>query len=142
YSGDEAMIRAIRASSQCHEVFNQHYIDSKECFNVFIKDIGLGIGIDFGNVTLVNTQNELTVVGIPVVYACRFSGAKAGETLINGPGMEEINRLCAANASITEGEIYIKNEGNAIGYQITLNEAAFNIDHPNWDKLIEEYKTD
>jgi len=140
YSGNNAIIRAIRAAEECHQVFFEHYNNSKECFNVFIKDVGLGIGIDYGNVTLVNTQNELTVVGIPVVYACRFSNAKAGETLINRPAMEEVNIICQAYASISEGEIHIKNEGIAVGYYITLNDEAYKISNPNWDELIDQYK--
>jgi class 3 adenylate cyclase len=109
---------------------------------VFIKDVGLGVGIDYGNVTLVNTQSELTVVGIPVVYACRFSGAKAGETLINQPAREEVMRVCPTLAAFKESEINIKNEGIAIGYNVSLNEAAYNIENPNWDDLIEQYKVD
>lgn len=140
YSGDEAIIRAIKASNECHIIFRDHYNNSKDCFNVFIKDVGLGIGIDYGNVTLVNTQSELTVVGIPVVYACRFSGASAGETLINQPAREEILRLCPTLASFQESEISIKNEGTALGYNVSLNEAAFNLQKPNWDDLIAEYK--
>jgi class 3 adenylate cyclase len=100
----------------------------------------LGIGIDYGNVTLVNNQSELTVVGIPVVYACRFSSAKAGETLINQPVREEILRLCPTLASFQESEINIKNEGIALGYNVSLNDAAYNLPNPDWDKLIEEYK--
>jgi len=140
YSGNEAVIRAIKASNECHLLFKEHYNNSKDCFNVFIKDVGLGIGIDFGNVTLVNTQSELTVVGIPVVYACRFSGAKAGETLLNQPAKEELMRLCPTMLSFHESEINIKNEGIALGYIVSLNEAAFNVPKPNWDELIELYK--
>lgn len=141
YSGNQAIIRAIKASNECHLLFKEHYTNSKHCFNVFIKDVGLGIGIDYGNVTLVNTQNELTVVGIPVVYACRFSGAKAGETLINQPAKEEVAKLCPNLASFQESEINIKYEGIALGYHVSLNEAAFNLENPNWDELIVAFNT-
>lgn len=134
YSGEEAIIRAVKAASICHFVFTEHYNSSRECFNVFIKDVGLGIGVDYGNVTLVNTQSELTVVGIPVVYACRFSGARAGETLLNQPAKEELLRLRPTMSSISEAELLIKNEGIAVAYTVTLNEAAFEMPEPAWIK--------
>ncbi len=140
YSGKEAIIRAIKATTECHVLFYEHYNQSRDCFNVFIKDVGLGIGIDYGKVTLVNTQSELTVVGIPVVYACRFSGAKAGETLINQPAKEEVLRLIPRLATFVESEINIKNEGIALGFRVYLNESAYNIENPKWDAIIEEYK--
>lgn len=132
YSGNEAIIRAIKASQLCHLAFREHYYQSRDCFNVFIKDVGLGIGIDFGNVTLVNNQSELTVVGIPVVYACRFSGAKAGETILNQPAKEEVVKICPTMINITETELFVKNEGTALGYLVTLNEAAFTLADPAW----------
>ena len=70
------------------------------------------------------------MVGIPVVYACRFSGANAGETIINQPAKEEIVRLCADYATIRETEIMIKNEGMALAYNIFLNDVAFKIEPP------------
>jgi len=117
YSGENAIIRSLKAAEECHIAFKQHYDNSRDCFNVFIKDVGLGIGIDYGNVTLVNTSNELTVVGIPVVYACRMSGAKAGETLLNQPAKEELLAHCTTNLKISETEIQIKNEGTALAYK-------------------------
>lgn len=117
YSGKQAIIRALKAAEECHLVFTEHYNASRECFNVFIKDIGLGIGVDYGNVTLVNTSSELTVVGIPVVYACRMSGANAGETLLNQPAKEELEIQCPKNLKLSETEIHIKNEGIALAYK-------------------------
>lgn len=132
YSGEEAIIRALKAAEECHLIFEKHYNESRECFNVFIKDIGLGIGIDFGNVTLVNTRNELTVVGIPVVYACRMSGAKAGNTILNQPAKEEILRVCKQHVKIIETEIEIKNEGIALAYKVEINETAYELSNPEW----------
>lgn len=140
YSGEQAIIRALKASEECHKVFEEHYKNSRECFNVFIKDIGLGIGIDYGVVTLVNTRNELTVVGIPVVYACRMGGAKAGDTLLNQPAMEEISRLCDNYIKVTETELNIKNEGTALAYLIEIHKSSFDIPKPEWtsEKIMKE----
>ena len=90
YSGESAILRAVKAAQECHEVFTNHYFNCRKNFNVFIKDVGLGIGMDYGEVSLVNSRNELTVVGIPVVYACRMSSALAGDTLLNQPALEEL----------------------------------------------------
>lgn len=132
YSGEQAIIRALKASEECHKIFTEHYKNSRECFNVFIKDVGLGIGIDYGTVTLVNTRNELTVVGIPVVYACRMGGAKAGDTLLNQPAKEEISRLCDNYIKVTETELNIKNEGTALAYLIEIHKSSFNVPKPEW----------
>lgn len=133
YSGDHAIIRAIKAAQECHEIFSEHYNSSRECFSVFIKDVGLGIGIDFGNVTLVNTTNELTVVGVPVVYACRMSSAKAGTTILNQPAKEEVDRLAKKQAKFIETDLLIKNEGHALVYQVDLNPYVFeNLKEPQW----------
>lgn len=133
YSGDQAIIRAYKAAEECHKLFTAHYSNSKSSFNVFIKDVGLGIGIDYGNVTLVNTSSELTVVGIPVVYACRFSGANAGNTLLNVPAKEELERLCSNQTTFSETELYIKNEGNALAYMAVVNPSVFDsLEEPDW----------
>ncbi|WP_177764484.1 adenylate/guanylate cyclase domain-containing protein [Flavobacterium sp. I3-2] len=132
YSGDSAIIRALIAAEECHKIFNEHYNESRECFNVFIKDVGLGIGIDYGNVTLVNSRNDLTVVGIPVVYACRMSGAKAGETLLNQPAKEEVLNVTTDNIKIIESEIEIKHEGSALAYRIEFIKGISDLKAPDW----------
>jgi class 3 adenylate cyclase len=132
YSGEHAVVRALKAANECHQIFNDHYRNSRECFNVFVKEVGLGIGIDFGTVTLVNTRNELTVVGIPVVYACRMGGANAGETLLNQPAKEEISRLCKNYIKVIETEIDIKNEGIAMAYIVEVHESSFDVPKPEW----------
>jgi class 3 adenylate cyclase len=132
YSGEEAIVRALIAADECHKIFKKHYSDSRNCFNVFIKDVGLGIGIDFGIVTLVNTSNELTVVGIPVVYACRMSGAKAGDTLLNQPAKEELTNICQNNLKVIESEITIKNEGIALAYKAEFTKKIEIPNRPKW----------
>lgn len=133
YSGEEAILRALKATEECHEIFREHYNNSRSAFNVFIKDVGLGIGIDYGIVTLVNTSNELTVVGIPVVYACRMSGAQAGDTLLNDAAKQEVVNLCADKIIIEETEINIKNEGLAAAYKIKVHPSTYiHMSLPDW----------
>ncbi|MBF4485598.1 adenylate/guanylate cyclase domain-containing protein [Flavobacterium sp. CSZ] len=141
YSGEDAIVRALKSAEECHEIFDKHYHDSKSCFNVFINDVGLGIGIDYGTVTLVNTSNELTVVGIPVVYACRMSGAKAGDTILNQPAKEEIEKICSTQIKLIDTTISIKNEGTAEVYKVEVNKSVYNsLEAPEWI-VVEDTKT-
>ena len=140
YSGESAIVRALKAAQECHNIFNEHYWNSRDCFNVFVKDVGLGIGVDYGNVTLVNTNNELTVVGIPVVYACRMSGAKAGETLLNQPAKEELVYQYKHHLKIIESEIDINNEGKALAYKVEFVSEVDIEDDFEWKDRNEEKK--
>src|SRR5690606_27863700 len=119
YSGDYAILLALLAAEECHKVFKEHYSYNRNKFTVHIKNVGLGIGIDYGKVSIANTPSELTVVGRPVVYACRFSGAKAGDTLLNLEALEQIEELYHPMIKdIEESEIDIKNEGIATAFKI------------------------
>jgi len=126
YSGEEAILRALKAAEECHLVFEDHYKNCRNKFTVFIKDVGLGIGIDSGIVSIANTSSELTVVGRPVVYACRFSGAKAGETLLNIEPYEQLlNLKHPMIKDIEETEIHIKNEGIALAFKAKIDVTKF-----------------
>jgi hypothetical protein len=48
-------------------------------------------------------------------------------------------RLCPTTTTFNEAEINIKNEGVALGYHVSLNDAAFDVAIPDWDELIVEY---
>ncbi|WON94778.1 adenylate/guanylate cyclase domain-containing protein [Sphingobacterium sp. UGAL515B_05] len=135
YSGEEAVLRALIAAEECHAIFDDHYKSSRDKFTVFIKDVGLGVGIDCGTVSIANTSSELTVVGRPVVYACRFSGAKAGDTLLNLEPYEQlINMDHPMIKDIEESEIHIKNEGVALAFKVRIdsNKYEYKTAYP-WD---------
>ena len=74
FAGEDAAIRVIEAADACHKIFTEHYNSSRHIFTAVVKEAGLGIGIDFGHVHLLNVAGSLTVVGNPVVYACRMGG--------------------------------------------------------------------
>jgi class 3 adenylate cyclase len=140
YSGEDALLRAIIAAHKCHLAFNKIYNSHRTSFSVVIKDIGLGIGIDYGNVALVNNSRELTVVGVPVVYACRFSGAKAGDTLLNQSAREEVVRHCKTSVIMEETEIHIKNEGTALAYKVVLDDLNVSLNPPDWSEYSDDTK--
>lgn len=132
FSGEQAIVRALKAAQECHQAFAEHYWKHKNFFNVYIKDIGLGIGVDFGEVHLVNKRKELTVVGIPVVYACRLSGANAGETLLNLSAFEEFKQVYDHSYQAQESTIFIKNEGDALAYKILFDKKITIQSMPFW----------
>lgn len=134
YSGSDAILRALKSAEECHQVFQEHYLSNKKSFSVFIKDVGLGIGIDYGKVSIVNSGTELTVVGHPVVYACRFSGAKAGETLLNIEAFESLEKQNSKLIKdVQESEILIKHEGTALAYRPIVDLLAiYTLSTPQW----------
>ena len=88
-------------------------------FNV-IAGTGLGIGIDFGVVQIVNIGESLSIVGNPVVYACRLSVTPAGTISVNQPAKEELERRYSALTVIEESTLDIKGLGSVYVYNIKL----------------------
>ena len=132
YSGQDSPYWAIKAAHECHNCFSLHYRAQRECFKSILIDIGLGIGIDYGESHLVGVQDGLTVIGTPVVYACRMSGAKAGQTLLNQPAYEVTSRRFGEYINFQESEIDIKYEGKTLAYIATLSEKTYEPELPNW----------
>lgn len=131
YSGNDAGFRAINAATMCHVAFNEIYKAHRSCFMAVLKDAGLGIGVDYGDVQIVEIGGEFTVVGTPVVYACRMSGAPAYQTLVNQPAYEQLFEKYA-NFDFEESEIEIKHEGKTIAYKVSQNGKSFNPEEPAW----------
>jgi class 3 adenylate cyclase len=132
YSGQDAPYFVIKAANECHDFFSKHYQSKRDCFNTVLMDIGLGIGIDYGQAHLVNIQDGLTVIGTPVVYACRLSGAKAGQTLLNQPAYEVISQNYSKYVDFQEAELDIKHEGKILAYQANVNKKSYNPKLPQW----------
>lgn len=121
YSGKDSIRHALKACEECHKVFREHYEQYKSIFTVFLKNVGLGIGIDYGDVTLVNRGAELTVVGIPVVYACRMSSAPPYATWLNLPAFDFLIANCGNMVHYDEMEINLKHEGPALAYSVQFS---------------------
>ncbi len=141
YSGPDATYYALKSADECHKAFSEHYEKHRHCFSTILKEVGLGIGIDFGDAYLTNINSEITVVGNPVVYACRFSGAEHGKTFLNQPAYEEVKSRYHDICQFKETDIKLKHEGRAVAYRFdSINYEAIEIDPPDWDKLTEQYK--
>ena len=140
YSGSDAALYSLKAATECHSLFDDHYEKNRHCFSTVLSEVGLGIGIDFGDAYLAKVNNELTVVGEPVVYACRFSGAESGETYLNPSAYEEVKKKYGDYCKFSETHLDLKHEGKAVAYKVELNFEAVKFSSPDWDKLIEDYK--
>jgi class 3 adenylate cyclase len=132
YSGPDSAYHVTLAAHQCHEAFRNRYEKSRRSFSSVLKDVGLGIGIDYGKVHLAQIAGDLTVVGRPVVFACRLSGAPPLTTLLNQPAFEVISDGYSDHCDLTETDFDIKHEGKTVAYQLTMNSAAFSPRPPEW----------
>lgn len=132
YSGTDAAYRTICTAAACHSAFSRRYANSRASFKSILNNVGLGIGIDYGNVHLVKKAAGLTVVGEPVVYACRLSAAPAGKTLLNQPAYEKVMEKFGAYCFVYETELEIKHEGSMLAYAVTLNDKNHVPNIPDW----------
>ena len=135
FSGLDAPYLAMKAADECHTCFSKHYREKRSCFRSVLMDVGLGIGIDYGESHLVKIQDGITVIGTPVVYACRMSGAKAGQTLLNQPAYEVASQNFGEYINFQETEIDIKNEGSTLAYLTHLSGKTYEPRLPDWLEL-------
>jgi len=129
----DAAYRVIKAADECHEIFRKSYEKLWE-FLVAVPEpgspdelvdgaVGLGIGIDYGHVRMVNIGEELTVVGDAAAYACRLSSAApACVSLLNYRAYEAMKRVgalrfleCARHLSPLKHE-----NARAVSYRVKL----------------------
>jgi class 3 adenylate cyclase len=132
FSGEDFGYLVVRTAVECHEVFKKIYKDSRGSFTSVLNGIGLGIGIDLGQVRLLRVAEGLTVVGVPVVYACRMSGANPGQTLLNQPAFEIISERYGKYFKIHETSLQIKHEGEILAYQVAAGDLNFDPAPPEW----------
>ncbi len=132
FSGADAGYLALKAAAECHAVFTSIYRAHRHCFVAILKDTGLGIGLDYGAVQIVQIGGDFTVVGTPVVYACRMSGASAGSTFVNQPAYELLFEQYSQYCAFAETEVDIKHEGSTLAHSIHLNGKAHEVRLPKW----------
>ena len=129
YSGEDSIVKCILTAQECHRAFDEYYTANRNLFNVVIKT-GLGIGIDYGDTKLVRINNDQTIVGTPVVYACRLSNAPYGRTFINQKVFDNVKSK-KLEIELKETEIDLKNEGIGIVYEL-ISIKDNKIEKPSW----------
>jgi len=72
FTGKRCRYHGVAAAHEATTIFAKCYKDHRPSFKSVLTDVGLTAGIDYGPVHLVRVADGLTVVGEPVVYACRF----------------------------------------------------------------------
>lgn len=132
FSGADAGYRALSAAQEAHVVFVKRYKLHRSSFFTVLRDIGLGIGIDYGNIRFLRIAGDLTVVGTPVVYATRLSCGPPGKTLLNQPAYEKVVGPFGAFCSISETDVDIKHEGRVLAYDVRLKRHSFRPTDPPW----------
>ena len=132
FSGTDSGYYALNAADECHQLFSSFYKRHRHCFSVVMSEIGLGIGLDYGEVHLLRLADGLTVVGTPVVYACRLGSAPPSSTLLNQPAFEVISSKYSQYCSLAETKIDIKHEGPLTSYSASIARAGFIPAKPGW----------
>ena len=133
YSEKDAGLLALRTAFQAHEFFNDHYKSSRPSFSTVLYDVGLGIGIDYGTVNIVKI-NSYTVVGAPVVFACRLSNANHGDTLLNQQAYDALAPHASRGFECTETTLRTKYE-ELVVYKATPNGREIKCEPPEWGKV-------
>lgn len=132
FSGADAGYRAISAAHEAHLVFRKRYKQHRSSFFTVLTEIGLGIGIDYGNIRFMRIAGDLTVVGAPVVNAARLSSAPVGKTVLNQQAHERIASHYAAYCSTSEMELDIKHQGWVLVHEVKLKKLSFVPSDPPW----------
>lgn len=139
YSGKDYLYYAIKASQELHDSFKKIYFRCANCFTILIKDAGLGIGIDCGSVLLKLITDDITVIGNPVINACRLNGAPAYNTYVNNQAYLQIITKYNDIFKLTELEYDYKHEGPIIIHKIEFAEnITFKPELPPNNRLLKE----
>jgi len=139
-SGSDAGLYALLAAAECHNVFEGIYRKHRRSFTAVLGNIGLGIGIDYGWTDMVEIFGNLTVVGTPVVYACRLGGGEPGTTLINQQAYAQLLDKHSEYCAFQETLHPIKHEGSLVAYCPRFNEKPFTPELPTWKRRSEQSK--
>jgi len=132
FSGKDAGYYALQTAERCHAAFDRIYRDHRSSFEAVLTDVGLGIGIDFGEVHLAKMAGSISVVGKAVVHACRLSSAPRGVTLVNQKAFQQMQSRFEKHCSMTETERPMKHGEPILCYQTQLTGGEYAPEIPDW----------
>jgi class 3 adenylate cyclase len=138
FSGQDAGYYAVQAAERCHAAFDRIYREHRSSFTSVLADVGLGIGIDFGEVHLAKMAGSITVVGAAVVHACRLGGAPKGVTLVNQQGFDKMQARFGKHCSTAEFELSLKDNVKVLAYHTKLTDAVYPPEVPEWARSAAE----
>jgi len=139
YSGADSLLWSLNTAEECHKIFREHFDEYREYFHDDMVETGFGIGIDCGRIFITSINGDLSIVGEPVVYACRYSAAPAGKTWLTGRAYIDARKLYGEKLCLSDVNVDIKHEGNATGYEIAGLFGLGKGKKPDWDYLIRLY---
>lgn len=139
FSGDDALLFALKTASDCHKTFIDHFNQYMDFFSLDLEQTGLGIGLDNGKISLATINGDLSIVGAPVVYACRYSAAPAGKTFLTESAYTLAKDTPEAGLRFSQVQLNIKHEGTADAYEVVSEGDFSSAKKPDWDLLTEKY---
>jgi class 3 adenylate cyclase len=140
FTGQDAAYHAVASAHEASGIFINCYKKHRGSFTSILTDVNLATGIDYGGVHLVRVADGLTVVGAPVVYACRLSSGPGGAVLLNQAAYEKLSTQYSRLFYINEQTLEIKHEGSILCYNVKPGNSRLEPKDPEWlsEKLVQE----
>lgn len=137
FSGEDAGLHCLKSAAECHERFADLYERSRSSFQIVLRDVGLGIGVDYGRVHFRMAGQELIAVGRPVVYACRLSSVDKDRTVLNEQAVDELLKSHADKVITNDLTMPVKHQGDCIVTQASLLPGVSGV-QPPWLSELEQ----
>lgn len=132
YTGEDCIYHALRMAQKAHQLFNEIYNQHRSSFSVVRYDAGLGIGVDYGDTFITVINDDYTVIGSPVVYACRLGSAPSGKTYFNQGVFDLVKAKYSESIIAHEIKCEFKHQGTMLAYELDSIDIDRNIKNPDW----------
>jgi class 3 adenylate cyclase len=132
FSGVHAGYRAVKACDEAVKFFTRHYERCRSSFTCVLEDFGLSAGIDFGEVQLREITETPSLLGKPVVFACRLSSGPCGNVLVNQSAYDHLQESCPGGVCFENASLEVKHLGTLACYQVKNQDIAFPLTNPDW----------